>query len=312
MANQILNSQFILRRDTASNWALLNPILGNGEPGLDTTNLVLKVGDGVQTFSQLRGIPFPKTYTCTTTATSTYYRIAQIPLTAGLRSVSFYIKAYTASGTVTESIVDVNMAIRSDNYASHASTVVANTSHSFNTASTDENGWVLRYVRVSFDASYAYLDVYDYCTTAITIETTPLILNEWEWATGALAANPTIGSRYNVVTTLNAGLSGNLITATSATSSTSSGYSNYGVHLGTNLADVNDKTGLWSYIGYFTLTYNASYPYGHSFNNEISMKELAPAGTKLPNELEDFRILVKGVLGTCTSTALFNTSGNQS
>lgn len=303
-----INAILRVREDTNANWVSSSYIPESGEPVFSNDTELLKIGDGVQTFSQLRGLQVPKTYVCTTAATSTYYRIAQIPLSAELRSVCFHIKAYTASGTITESIVDVNMAIRSDNYGSHVSNVTANTSHSFNTASTNENGWVLRYIRVSFDDTYAYLDIYDYCTTVITVETTPLTLNEWEWSTGALTANPTIGSRYNVVATLNAGLSGNAVTATYATSAAGSGYSNYGVYLGTNLADVNDKTGLWSYIGYFTLTYNANYPYGHSFNNEISMKELAPAGTKLPNELEDFRILVKGVLGTCTSTALFNTT----
>ena len=35
-----------IRRDTASNWANVNPILASGEPGLETDTLALKYGDG--------------------------------------------------------------------------------------------------------------------------------------------------------------------------------------------------------------------------------------------------------------------------
>src|SRR5881628_1685617 len=35
-----------LRRDTAANWASANPILRSGEPGWDSTNLRLAIGDG--------------------------------------------------------------------------------------------------------------------------------------------------------------------------------------------------------------------------------------------------------------------------
>lgn len=41
MANKIQ-----LRRDTSANWVRVNPILGDGEPGLDITNKKIKYGDG--------------------------------------------------------------------------------------------------------------------------------------------------------------------------------------------------------------------------------------------------------------------------
>lgn len=42
-----------LRRDTATNWTSSNPTLSLGEPGYDTTNNKLKIGDGTSTWSQL-------------------------------------------------------------------------------------------------------------------------------------------------------------------------------------------------------------------------------------------------------------------
>lgn len=48
MANKIQ-----LRRDTAANWGRINPILADGEPGLDITNNKIKMGDGTTAWSSL-------------------------------------------------------------------------------------------------------------------------------------------------------------------------------------------------------------------------------------------------------------------
>jgi len=48
MANKIQ-----LRRDTAANWARINPILADGEPGLDITNNKTKYGDGTTEWNLL-------------------------------------------------------------------------------------------------------------------------------------------------------------------------------------------------------------------------------------------------------------------
>ena len=48
--------QFRIRRDTATNWSTLNPTLASGELGHDTTNNILKVGDGTSTWNQLSSI----------------------------------------------------------------------------------------------------------------------------------------------------------------------------------------------------------------------------------------------------------------
>ena len=48
MANRIQ-----LRRDTQANWLRVNPILEDGEPGLDITTNQIKYGDGSSTWTEL-------------------------------------------------------------------------------------------------------------------------------------------------------------------------------------------------------------------------------------------------------------------
>lgn len=54
-------TKILLRRDTATNWSNTNPVLDSGEPGYDTTNSVLKIGNGTSTWSAL-GAPSTTTY----------------------------------------------------------------------------------------------------------------------------------------------------------------------------------------------------------------------------------------------------------
>ena len=49
------------RNDTAANWASVNPTLAAGEAGFDTTNQVLKIGNGTTPWSTLQGISLPAT-----------------------------------------------------------------------------------------------------------------------------------------------------------------------------------------------------------------------------------------------------------
>jgi hypothetical protein len=53
MACPTKNIKFQLRRDTADNWNSFDPKLLPGEPGFDTTNQSLKIGDGVHKWSEL-------------------------------------------------------------------------------------------------------------------------------------------------------------------------------------------------------------------------------------------------------------------
>ena len=50
------NIKFQLRRDTALNWFNSNPRLLAGEPGYDTTNHILKIGDGSTLWNLLPSI----------------------------------------------------------------------------------------------------------------------------------------------------------------------------------------------------------------------------------------------------------------
>lgn len=54
MANKIQ-----LRRDSAANWAAFNPVLADGELGIDTTNGYAKFGDGVSTWNECMYLRFP-------------------------------------------------------------------------------------------------------------------------------------------------------------------------------------------------------------------------------------------------------------
>ena len=46
-------SKIQLRRDTSINWETNNPILAVGEVGLDITNRIMKVGDGISGWNSL-------------------------------------------------------------------------------------------------------------------------------------------------------------------------------------------------------------------------------------------------------------------
>jgi len=53
-----------MRRGTAAQWASVNPVLAAGEWGLDTTNKLVKIGDGASTWSQLT-VADPKAHAAT-------------------------------------------------------------------------------------------------------------------------------------------------------------------------------------------------------------------------------------------------------
>jgi hypothetical protein len=245
------------------------------------------------------------TYTTTTAAAAGYYRIATIPISTAIKQAKFIVKAYISTGTVTESTVTVNLAYNSANYSGQGSGVVANTSHSYNSDTDADPGWVLRYVRVSFDASYAYIDVYKSKAVAATIETTPVTQNDWTWATGSLTVNPTVGAYKSTTAYLSYGLAGNSISANSATVST---YTSYGVEIGRSLANTVDKTGQWEYIGNIYLPYDGTYRYGQAINTEIKLKELTSAAAVAPADLEDITLHVKVTMPTVADSAAFNSA----
>ena len=52
--------RIFLRRDTAANWSSENPVLSEGEPGFDTTNQILKVGNGTTPWNSLAQFQGPQ------------------------------------------------------------------------------------------------------------------------------------------------------------------------------------------------------------------------------------------------------------
>jgi len=65
-----------LRRDTAANWASVDPVLASGQPGWDTTNEELRIGDGVSTWSVLTPIGAGGTGTTNLTWTASTSTVA--------------------------------------------------------------------------------------------------------------------------------------------------------------------------------------------------------------------------------------------
>ena len=49
-----MNTTIKLRRDRASRWRLSNPVLSEGEPGVETDTGKFKIGDGVRRWEDLK------------------------------------------------------------------------------------------------------------------------------------------------------------------------------------------------------------------------------------------------------------------
>lgn len=56
MSEKTINVKQKLRRNSATIWNSKNPVLADGEPGYDTTNNILKIGDGVKQWNNLKSI----------------------------------------------------------------------------------------------------------------------------------------------------------------------------------------------------------------------------------------------------------------
>ena len=56
MATEVVNTTFQFKRGLASAWDRLNPILAAGEPGWTLDTHILKVGDGIKTWKELKPV----------------------------------------------------------------------------------------------------------------------------------------------------------------------------------------------------------------------------------------------------------------
>jgi hypothetical protein len=247
-----------------------------------------------------------RTYQTTTAGSIAYYRIATASITSSFKQCTFRATAATPSGTITETLIDINLAYRSDvGTASQQSSIICSTSHSFNSDTTAESGFVIRIARVSHDATNAYIDLFINKSSVCTINVQPLTINDWTWATGSLTANPTVGSFRSATVTTVAGLNGNLLNATFANGST---YSTHGVLGGITLSNSSNKTGQWAYFGQAVFDYSASYHPGRALNIRLALQEQSFNGVPALNELDDIELVIKANLNTHTDSATFNTT----
>ena len=59
MAQKVIKTTFMLRRDTAANWITNKDVIPSpGEPCFDLTNGILKIGDGTTTYEEMMRVSF--------------------------------------------------------------------------------------------------------------------------------------------------------------------------------------------------------------------------------------------------------------
>lgn len=86
-----------MRRDTAANWVAVNPVLSSGEFGWDTTNRMLKIGDGATSWNSLSRQLSPRIGTVTSSATPTPNSDAQDQFNVTALAVAAVFGAPTGS-----------------------------------------------------------------------------------------------------------------------------------------------------------------------------------------------------------------------
>jgi len=246
----------------------------------------------------------PVRYTSTVGPTEGRYRIATLALSAAKRSFYALVIGKTAAGTMTETIITIPFGYRSDNVGSQTFAIQAHTTHSFNSNTNAENGWVLSSVTITTTTTQAFVDI-NWRKTSIsgTIEVLPLADSDWVFSSGALTVNPTLGTVKNNALTLSQGHWSNY---TYAQASGVSDYSNYGAYAGTGtLSNTTNKTNNWHYFGYIAFQYNASFLNGYRGQYDIRLLELFNT-PGMPTKHLDLNVrLYMPPTGT---TALFNST----
>jgi hypothetical protein len=233
-------------------------------------------------------------YETTQAATEGWYRIATFPITSQYKQLAFRLKAFTAVGTTTQMTVWVDNAYYSGNYGSQSAGIMANVSHSYNSWTNAENGYVILYVRVSFDATTGYVDVYKYKTVTTTIQVQALQKNDWTFLTGAQSVNPAAGAYRASQVTTQTGQNGNQVQANSASYAS---YVNSGLLGGVTISNTTDKTNKWVRAAYIRFDYNGSYLKGRTLNSVILVQEHTEQGQVADvANLEDYKLYVRANL----------------
>jgi hypothetical protein len=128
------NTQIKIRRDTSSNWTAVNPILGSGEPALETDTLLFKFGDGVTPYKSLL---YPTLLSTPTPASALTGTTLPLNVTnSSLTSVGI-LTGLTVNGNVTIQNGTITGTISNATYATSAgSATTATTATSAATATT--------------------------------------------------------------------------------------------------------------------------------------------------------------------------------
>jgi len=174
----------------------------------------------------------------------------------------------------------------------------------------------------SLDEKWRFFSVSQNFSVAHTTKTFRVIYGEQSIQLWGARMNPGLScNAYRVATTsvllaITAGIFFNSTPVYATTfvgslsgASSSANYSNYGSYFGNTLTDVNNNTDKWEYFGSITITYNATYSYGTSFNIEMTLDEMSVDGTKTAEQLEEARIILRGRLASyANNSATFNTN----
>ena len=179
-------NQIQVRRGTATQWSNTNPVLASGEPGFDTTNSLLKVGDGTSTWSSLSsnvgvGDAGLLSIAGLTTASGSYlFATANDVYTTGISTV--YGRSVLAASGV-ESLVTTTLTAGTGialSYNSGTDTVTINTTYSTSrgseTVTSNKSAFTVasEYVSGNLDVYYnglKFLKNDDFTETSSTVFT---------------------------------------------------------------------------------------------------------------------------------------------
>lgn len=240
----------------------------------------------------------------TNIANGGYVRLGRVPLTSARKGCTVRVRGIVdASGTETDALVTVAVAHDPDTAGASYFALSVLASHSTNSDTNGDPGYVLRYFRVGMNTTdgYAYLDVEIRKNPTVSISITPIENGDWGWFSGSTTTNV---SAYSLTRTTSVlaygGFTATNLTANAASSAT---YAS-ALYSGGTLSDNNAKTSRWENFGQITIDYNASYLGGRSFNGEFRLKE--NSASKAASELEDIVLHLAVQLGAHAGAAAFN------
>jgi hypothetical protein len=165
-----MSVQIKLRRDTSANWAIVNPVLGLGEPGLETDTLKIKYGDGT---SPWNSIPYPTVLSTPTPAAA---------LTGTTIPPNIINSSLTSVGTL------IGLTVTNPIQGSITGNAVTATTATTATSAVNATNAVNANIATTLAGGANYQIVYQTGTGQITYMTAPALGNTWlNWTGSAYA-----------------------------------------------------------------------------------------------------------------------------